>query len=110
VDKILLKRGSLEFSGRYKALPFDFVLFDEACEASFDNETSRFHIRVPCLHEKELFFADLEALEIGDPALLASPACQSAYLILRQNGTIHYGPVNHLVKLVLQKTLARFTA
>jgi uncharacterized protein YprB with RNaseH-like and TPR domain len=110
VDKILLKRESLEFYGHYRILPFDYVLFDEIYSANFDNETRRFGVTLPCLCEKDLTFADLEAIKIEDASLQNSPHCKSSYLILRQNKAINYGAVNHLIKLMLKQILGRFTA
>ncbi|MDR3296370.1 MAG: ribonuclease H-like domain-containing protein [Clostridiales Family XIII bacterium] len=108
VENILLRRKSLEFSGRFKSLPFDYIVFDEAYEVSFQNEEHRFHIRIPCFYESGVTFADLQALRVEDPEVLRLPGCESGYLVLRQGSEIHFGAMNRLIKLILQATLAKF--
>jgi uncharacterized protein YprB with RNaseH-like and TPR domain len=108
VDKILLRHDALEFSGRYTALPFDYVLFDEVFQASFENDTCRFRISVPCRCRQRAVFADLHDLNIDAPALWAHPACRHGYLILKRDAAPLYDSINCLVRSVLQKLLSKF--
>jgi uncharacterized protein YprB with RNaseH-like and TPR domain len=110
VTGIKLDRRFVEFSGRYKALPFDYVIFDEPWQASFQNETESFSIRVPCLYEKGVVFADLAELGADDGEFAAYPAYGSGYLALRRGNEIYYGPLNRLVKRLTRAALARFGA
>jgi uncharacterized protein YprB with RNaseH-like and TPR domain len=103
-------RRVLEFSGKYKALPFDYVLFDEPWQASFRNDTESFSIRVPCLYEKGVVFADLAELGEDDADFTAHPAYESGYLTLRQGNEINYGAMNKLVRRITRTALARFGA
>jgi uncharacterized protein YprB with RNaseH-like and TPR domain len=108
VRRIRLDRQSLVFSGGYRALPFDYVLFDEPWQASFQNETESFSIRVPCLHEKGVVFADLAELGVDGDGFAAHPAYESGYLALRQGNKINHGAMNMLVRRITQAALARF--
>jgi uncharacterized protein YprB with RNaseH-like and TPR domain len=108
VTDISLGRHALEFSGRYTALPFDFVRFDEPWQIAFRRETACFNVRVPCLCEGDLVFADLRALGADDGDLAAHPACESGYLALKRGRLVDYAPVNLLVKRITQLALARF--
>jgi uncharacterized protein YprB with RNaseH-like and TPR domain len=109
VTGVKLDRRCLGFSGRYRSLPFDYVLFDAPWQASFSNETESFSIRVPCMYEDGVVFADLA--EMGaDDGFDALPAYESGYLALRQGKEIDYGAMNRLIKRVTQASLARFGA
>jgi hypothetical protein len=108
VTDIKLGRHTLEFSGKYKALPFDFVLFDEPWQISFQSETERFGVCVPCLYEKDVVFADLRALGADDGGFAAFPAYESGYLVLKQGKKVYYEPMNRLIKRITQIALARF--
>jgi uncharacterized protein YprB with RNaseH-like and TPR domain len=108
VTDIRLGRYALEFSGAYKALPFDFVLFDEPWRISFQSETERFDASVPCLCEKDIVFADLRALGTDGDDFSAFPAYESGYLVLKQGKNVHYGPMNRLIKRIMRIALARF--
>jgi uncharacterized protein YprB with RNaseH-like and TPR domain len=108
VNQIKPDRRVLEFSGKYKALPFDHILFDEPWQASFQNETESFTIRVPCLCEKDVVFADLRALGVDEREFAALPAYGSGYLALRQGGKVNHGPMNRLVRLITRAALAKF--
>ncbi|MDR2088866.1 MAG: ribonuclease H-like domain-containing protein [Clostridiales Family XIII bacterium] len=108
VTDIKLGRRALEFSGRYKALPFDYVLFDEPWQVSFRHETESFDVRVPCLCEKDVVFADLRALGADDGEFAAYPSYGSGYLALRRGDTLYREPMNRLVKRIARAALARF--
>jgi uncharacterized protein YprB with RNaseH-like and TPR domain len=108
VTGIRLGRRALEFSGKYKTLRFDYALFDEPWQAAFNNETESFSIRVPCLFEKDVVFADLEALGVNAGEFAAHPAHGGGYLALKRGNEILHDPMNKLVKRVTQTALARF--
>jgi uncharacterized protein YprB with RNaseH-like and TPR domain len=101
-------RRVLAFSGRYKALPFDYILFDEPWQISFRRETESFCVRVPCRCEKDLVYVDLRELGADDGEFASSPAYGGGYLALRQGNKLHYGPMNRLVKRITRAALARF--
>ncbi|MDR1134958.1 MAG: ribonuclease H-like domain-containing protein [Clostridiales Family XIII bacterium] len=107
-DDIRLSADSLEFSGRYKSLPFDFIVFDEGFRASFDNDAGAFSISIPCLHEKDLIFVDLAAMNADFEILSHDPACASGFLVLKNGRTINHKTVNHLVKLAAKSIMSRF--
>jgi uncharacterized protein YprB with RNaseH-like and TPR domain len=108
VEKIQLQSDALEFSGRYTALPFDFVLFDEVFQASFQNDARRFRVRVPCRCETRAVFADLLDLKIDAPALWAHPACRHGYFLLKRDGDVLYDSVNRLIQSILRRLLSQF--
>jgi hypothetical protein len=109
VTGIKLDRHSLEFSGRYKSLPFDYVLFDAPWRASFSNETESFNIRIPCMYEDGVVFADLA--EMGaDDGFATHPSYESGYLALRQGKEVDCDAMNRLIKHVTRASLARFGA
>ena len=108
VTDIKLGRHALEFSGRYKSLPFDFVRFDEPWQISFRHETARFDVRVPCRCEKDLVFVDLRELGADDGEFASSPAYGGGYLALGQGRRLHYEPMNRLIKRITRTALARF--
>ncbi|MDR2355888.1 MAG: ribonuclease H-like domain-containing protein [Clostridiales Family XIII bacterium] len=108
ITDIKLGRRVLEFSGKYKALPFDYILFDEPWRISFQNETESFCVRVPCLCEKDLVFVDLRELGADDGEFASCEAYGDGYLALKQGSKMHYGPMNRLVKRITRTALARF--
>jgi uncharacterized protein YprB with RNaseH-like and TPR domain len=108
VTDIKLDRHALEFSGRYKALPFDYILFDEPWQISFQSETERFSVRVPCLCEKGVVFADLRALGADDGEFADCPAYGSGYLALKRGKELYCEPMNRLIKRITRAALARF--
>ncbi|MDR1572769.1 MAG: ribonuclease H-like domain-containing protein [Clostridiales Family XIII bacterium] len=110
VTEIKLDRRALEFSGKYGAfLPFDCVRFDEPWRISFQSETERFSVRVPCRCEAGVMFADLAELGADERDFAAYPAYGSGYLALRQGKEILYGPMNRLIKHVTQTAIARLS-
>jgi uncharacterized protein YprB with RNaseH-like and TPR domain len=108
VTGINLSRNVLEFSGRYKALPFDCVLFDEPWQISVQSETGSFGIRVPCLCEKDVVFVDLRALGADDGEFAACPSYGSGYLALKRGREVYCEPMNRLIKRITRTALARF--
>jgi hypothetical protein len=109
VTGIKLDRQTLEFSGKYGALPFDCVRFDEPWRISYQNETECFSVRVPCRHKAGVLFADLAELGADERDFAAYPAYGSGYLALRQGKEILYGPMNRLIKHITQTAIARLS-
>ncbi|MDR2771156.1 MAG: ribonuclease H-like domain-containing protein [Clostridiales Family XIII bacterium] len=103
-----LERHALEFSGKYKALPFDYVLFDEPWQIAFQNETESFSVRVPCLFDKGVVFVDLRELGADDGDFAAYPEYQSGYLALKRGSEVYHGPMNRLIKRITRTALSRF--
>jgi uncharacterized protein YprB with RNaseH-like and TPR domain len=109
VTRVKLDRHALEFSGKYKALPFDFVRFDEPWHASFQSETESFDIRVPCRHEAGVVFADLEELGADLREFAAYPVYGSGYLALKRGNDVCRGPMNRLIKHITRLAVSRLT-
>jgi uncharacterized protein YprB with RNaseH-like and TPR domain len=108
IDKILLRGGALEFFGKYTALPFDYILFDETFQAAFQNETQRFSVKIPCRREKDVVFADLSELDLPAQALADHPDRRRDRLLLKLGADVRYSAINHLIKLVSRKILGKF--
>jgi uncharacterized protein YprB with RNaseH-like and TPR domain len=109
VTGIRLDRQTLEFSGKYAALPLDCVRFDEPWRISYQSEAERFSISVPCRCKEGVVFADLAELGANDRDFAAYPAYGSGYLALRQGKEICHGPMNRLIKHVTQAAIARLS-
>ncbi|MDR2133130.1 MAG: ribonuclease H-like domain-containing protein [Clostridiales Family XIII bacterium] len=108
VTKIKLGRRLLEFSGRYKSLPFDYIRFDEPWRILFSRETESFDVSLPCLCERDVVFADLRALDADDEEFAAYPLYGSGYLTLRRGSETFFETVNRLVKRITLAVLERF--
>jgi hypothetical protein len=109
VDRIQLKANVLEYSGRYRTLPFEYIVFDENFHASFDNDANTFEVVIPCGHEKDLIFADIAGFGALADELSDDPSCASGYLVLKRDRSTNFSAVNRLVKLSLKSLLSKFS-
>jgi hypothetical protein len=110
VSEIKLERNALEFSGKCRAFsPFDCVRFDEPWRISFQSETERFNVRVPCRHKAGVVFADLAELGADERDFAADPAYGSGYLALKQGKEVLYGSMNRLIKHIARTAIARLS-
>jgi len=107
VDRIRLSNNSLEFSGRYKLLNFDYIIFNEAFQASFKNDDHSFYVKLPCFRESDCVITDLAELEISSEGFKDPQYFQNDYLILRNKTKINYEVMNKLIKLTLKRIIEK---
>lgn len=110
VNSISLQKNLLVFSGFHKNISrrsAKQLRYDDNFRVSFDE--GGFCIKVPCLHENGLVFVDLRELDMDVGPLEVYPEYGSGYLLLKDETGVRYGPVNHLIRLIIEKILAEYT-
>ena len=102
------KRGLhyLQIEGIQRETPvsyYSFGDFGESLQIAFDKKTKSFQILVPIFQKEGSYFLDLISLNMGENSLTNSPSYENGFLILEENGQVHYKSLNEFIRLLVNK-------
>lgn len=108
IEKIRISENQLVLSGKQIGKSLAWHGFEWAgipCFLCFERANKRFQVSIPLIRQSGLVLLDLRALGMALPVFQKYPACQEGFLILQEQGTIHYLETNHFIKIFLERML-----
>jgi len=103
---ITLRKDSVTITGIHNIISMDYRSYLPGYEAEFLTYDHSFTIKIPWKMKKGFFYIDLDDFSMDSSIFEKYPACQSGFLLLKDDTEIHYAEINHLVKLILKEILA----
>jgi len=96
---------TLRIEGTTRGILQDYHCYEAGYQATHLHAEQTLDLLIPCSSWKNSIYTDLSLLPLSPELFQESPAANSGYLILREQGEIHYREVNFLAKQLVQRIL-----
>lgn len=105
INKIILRKDSLDVNGIQRISPFDYMGFSfdgYPAETIFRKKDSSFSLRFPIIRQSGMAVLDLEAAHIDNNEFTIYPGYGSGFLIIEKHGEVAHMEINHFIKCFLR--------
>jgi hypothetical protein len=105
IRNIALRKDFIFVTGVHRNISMDYRCYHTSHEAVFSAKQSDFTLRIPWKNKMNCVYIDLEEFSYDCSELEKYPSFESGYLVIKNDDTVNYAEVNHLIKLLLKEII-----